>query len=66
MKSSSVAAKQYVMDAARTGKSTTEITSGLKSMTFSAKASEIAFKGLSFALNTIAYSDIFWNCISYN
>ncbi len=58
MKSSSVAAKQYVMDAARTGKSTTEITSGLKSMTFSAKASEIAFKSLSFALNTIAYMAI--------
>lgn len=51
MTGTSVAAKQYVLDARKAGKSTTELTQGLNNMTLGAKASTVAMKALGVAKN---------------
>lgn len=51
MKGTSVAAKQYVLDARKAGKSTAELTQGLNNMTLGAKASTVAMKTLGVAKN---------------
>ena len=51
MKGTSVAAKQYVLNARKAGKSTAELTRGLNNMTLGAKASTVAMKALGVAKN---------------
>lgn len=51
MNSTSVAAKQYVLNARKAGKSTAELTQGLNNMTLGAKASTVAMKALGVAKN---------------
>ncbi len=50
----SVAAKQYVLDAKKAGKSTDELVDGLKNVPKTAKAATVATKALSVALNMVA------------
>lgn len=51
MNGTSVAAKQYVLNARKAGKSTAELTQGLNNMTLGAKASTVAMKALGVAKN---------------
>jgi hypothetical protein len=51
----SVAAKQYVLDAKKAGKSTDELVDGLKNVPKTAKAATVATKALSVALNMVAF-----------